>query len=132
MVLEVEHHAEVQVEQIGEAVLGDDKIFRVLFDQVRAHKPEKIGIQDIHCLLFNLEVVCDFLGLLDPEVLDALHTCPQNLLEQEGLDELVEVFGLSAECKDALYLLLDLLIALLLADLEHLDDGSVELHVQEL
>jgi hypothetical protein len=40
---------------------------------------------------------------------------------QESLDELVELLILAAESKDALDLLLDLLVALLLADLKHLN-----------
>jgi len=51
---------------------------------------------------------------------------------QESLDELAEPPILAAESKDALDLLLDLLVALLLADLKHLDHCCIELHRQEL
>lgn len=86
-----------------------------------AHKPEQVWVQALDSLRLYLEVVCDLLGLFRSEVFDAMHPCLQDLFMQESLDELVELLILAAESKDALDLLLGLLVALLLADLKHLN-----------
>jgi hypothetical protein len=57
--------------------------------------------------------------------LHGLDSCLEDILEQEGLGELLEVVGLAAESKDISQLLLDLLVALLLANLQQLDDEEL-------
>ena len=132
LLLEVQDHAEVQVHQSRYAILRAQEIKSTFFHEILCHKPKEVRIQACHSSLFDLEVIGDFSYLCNAQVLHGLDSCLEDILEQEGLGELLEVVGLAAESKDISQLLLDLLVALLLANLQQLNDRGVELHLHEL
>lgn len=132
LLLEVQDHTEVQVHQSRYAILRAQEIKSTFFHEILCHKPKEVRIQACHSSLFDLEVIGDFSYLCNAQVLHGLDSCLEDILEQEGLGELLEVVGLAAESKDISQLLLDLLVALLLAYLQQLNDRGIELHLHEL
>jgi len=56
-----------------------------------------------------------------PEILNAFCTSPQNVFEQERLNEFVKFVRLSTEFKDFSHLFLNFNVVILLTNLEHLN-----------
>lgn len=119
----------MQIEQIRDAILDLKQLSIVVLDQIRCDKSEKIGINAFQSSLLWFKVFYELLRRVTFKALDIFDSFLQKFLEK-FLNE--PVVRLAAKLEYVSHFLLDLLVLILLANLDHLDDWRVEMCLQKV